>query len=253
MQNIGENEEENQNPYLQQNIIDTSLFLKRVQKKFKNLLSIIKPTTHNCADLFVDSEFARFICNTVGYDLVSSSNCMFVNTDNEEIIENYVPSNGDILVFFVNDEESSYETVSKILEKLGKLVLRFPLNLVSVPKRSLRHYLLLEKYSLVKYFSSINSFDFNFGFIPLQEDVLSLERKSDDREILLKSSFNCIDLYVDELIKLKYVIGSCPTHFSKGDFASDVLQRLKEKESLEKLETKYNPGNLPIKKFRFES
>lgn len=223
-------------------IINTQIFTKRLQLKFLKLLSMINPSKTKTGDLFITGELAKFIAYTVGREAIQKNRFWFVSIDNKEMLDTYFPEDGNILVFLVEANEESFSAIANFLERLGKDIDRYPRNLVAIPKRNLKFQLLLEKYGLSKYFSTINTFDFNFGLVPLQEDILSLEYKLGNKEIFLQSSFEMSELFVDEIIKLKYVMGNFPCEWVQGKISHIVFNKVRERELENDLQEKYNPG-----------
>jgi hypothetical protein len=68
-------------------------------------------------------------------------------------------------------------------------------------------------------FNSVKVFSFNFGLMPLEPDLLSLELDRPFYELYVRKNQNMLHLVAEEILKLHSALGTFEHLYAKGDNA----------------------------------
>ena len=156
---------------------------------------------------------------------------------------------GSSNISVIDGTEKDLNFISKICEeiiiyivkpekKLFNIIIQTHLMLKTM-KPNLEEYIIfipVENYDIIDYMTSnhirgdFNIFNLNFDLIPIDLDLLSLERNNCLKEIYVENDFTSVGDLANSFVKLEMIFGKVKYKYIKGDVAQTFCKMVIEKE-----------------------
>ena len=133
----------------------------------------------------------------------------------------------DIAISIIRPDKDTFNIVAQIHFVLDRVKPDTMEYLIFVPK---------ENYDIIEYMSTNNmlSFfkieNFNVDLIPIDIDLLSLERENSIKEIYIDNNYSSISDFANAVVKLETCFGKIKYKYIKGDLAEKFCELVQEKE-----------------------
>ena len=140
----------------------------------------------------------------------------------------------DIIIYIIKPDKKIFNTIIQVHLMLKALRSNLEENIIFIP---------VENYDIIEYMTShhirgdFNIFNLNFDLIPIDIDLLSLERNNCLKEIYIENDLTSVGDLANAVVKLEMIFGKIKYKYIKGDIAQNFCSMVKEKEKENKLKT----------------
>ncbi|EGR28532.1 vacuolar sorting protein, putative [Ichthyophthirius multifiliis] len=130
---------------------------------------------------------------------------------------NYEELDHSQIMIFVSQKQKNIGLIHKLLQKDSKIQQNKKyFYVIFWPKINQLYLQTLNSYKS-QYYSQMEILNFNFDFIPLDNDFLSLEQQDSFNNIYLENDYFTYQQVSESIQKLQIIFGKIPNIFSKGD------------------------------------
>ena len=180
--------------------------------------------------------FINYYCYGVLNHLLTPEDFQSKNIDKNKITKIDVKEKGldilrqvteDNIFFIIRPDKEIFNVVVEIHLMLKALRQNLTENLIFIPK---------ENYDIIEYMTTnhmmaeFNIENFNIDLIPIEIDLLSLEREDSLKEIYIEKDNSCISDLANAVVKLETCFGKIRYKYIKGDLAETFCNIVEEKE-----------------------
>ena len=133
----------------------------------------------------------------------------------------------DSIIFIIRPDKEIFNVIVEIHLMLKALRSGITETLIFIPK---------ENYDIIEYMSTNNMIsefkieNFNVDLIPIDLDLLSLEKENNIKEIYIDKDYSSISDFANAVVKLETCFGKIKYKYIKGDLAQKFCDLVKEKE-----------------------
>ena len=133
----------------------------------------------------------------------------------------------EIIIYIVKPDKKVFNAIIQIHLMLKAMKPNLEEYIIFIP---------VENYDIIDFMTSnhirgdFNIFNLNFDLIPIDIDLLSLERNNCLKEIYIESDFTSVGDLANSFVKLEMIFGKVKYKYIKGDVAQTFYKMVEEKE-----------------------
>eukprot|EP01017_Pseudomicrothorax_dubius_P039277 TRINITY_DN599_c0_g4_i2.p1 TRINITY_DN599_c0_g4~~TRINITY_DN599_c0_g4_i2.p1 ORF type:complete len:514 (+),score=148.27 TRINITY_DN599_c0_g4_i2:30-1571(+) len=136
------------------------------------------------------------------------------------------------IIFLAEAQAESMKRVAKIVLNNEAYQIKKSYHLWLHPRRNVASSEILKITQIFGKFADIK--DLDFDLVPIDADLLSLERASAPRELFLDNELSVVTYIANTIARLEFIYGQIPVVFGKGDKAKAILDILNQQRETDK-------------------
>ena len=163
-----------------------------------------------------------------------SSNTITVIDGKEKDLNFITKVNEEVIFYIIKPEKMIFNVIIQIHLMLKGMKENSIHNIIFIP---------CENYDIIDFMvtshikNDFNVANLNFDLIPIDLDLLSLERENCIKEIYVDNNLTCVGDLANSLVKLEMIFGKIKYKYIKGDIAETFCKMVEEKEKENDLKT----------------